>query len=229
MNPLRTLHFMLPLFALVLLIPPTQAQERELRFLAWDEKVAARPIAVAAGEKRTKIQNLHPLQRSEPLRARPIEGKLGLVALDHTTPETATFSVAIPPQAVRLLILLLPDPKAPCGLRGLAFEDSTRSFPWGSFRLLNATDRPILMRLGGVIKALPTGFGPVDFDAPAAGNHPVLLAARENPERPVYSSVWAADPDSRRLVFIIPGTDARLGSIALKVIPEFRLEANPSP
>lgn len=222
MNTLRLLPALLLLIALAWLTPPTLAQERELRFLAWDEKIAARSIALVARKKHTPIPNLHPLQRTEPLKAQPVDGRLQLIALDHPQPETATFSVPLPAQAECLLVLLLPDPKAPCGLRGLALEDSPKSFPWGSFRLFNATDREVLMRMGKVVKALPSGFTPVDFTAPALGNHPVLIAPRDTPEQPFYSSIWTADPDSRRLIVLLPSTDTRLGHLTLKVIPEQR-------
>lgn len=211
---------------------PGQASEREMRFLAWDEAVAEQPLAVVSGDsgdRRTEIENLHPLRRSEPVKARPVEGRLGLVALDHDDPESARFSVAIPEADGQLLVLLVPDSEAPSGLRGFAIQDSPEDFPWGSFRVINATDRPVIMRLGEEVKLLPAGFKPVDFDAPPDGNHPVLLAARDEPERPVYSSVWTADAEARRLVIIVPGQEVRLGRVALKVIPESRLEAREAP
>ena len=178
---------------------------------------------VHRGEPR-RIDDLHPLQRSQPVRVTPPDdGRMAMAVLDgeNGTPGPA-FTVALPDALSRPLVVLLPDESAPSGLRGFAIEDSVRDFPWGAFRMINATDRNILVRLGDTSRRLPVGMAPVNLPAPPDGNHPVWFAAEDSPDHPVYSSVWSADATARRLVIVLPGNDARLGLIALKVIPEFR-------
>lgn len=199
------------------------AAPRDVRFLAWDDAVADRPVAVIQGGEPRRVDGLHPLQRSQPVRAQSIDGRLSLVVLDgENNPPGPAFNVALPDTLSRPLVVLMPDERAPSGLRGFAIEDSVRDFPWGAFRMINATDRNILVRLGATSHRLPVGMVPVNLTAPSEGNHPVLFAAEDAPEQPVYSSIWSADAGVRRLIIVLPGTDARLGLLALKVIPEFR-------
>ena len=59
----------------------------EVRFLAWDEAIAARDVAVAEGGKESKIENLHPLQRTGPLSTSLPEGTITVRALDKKGPD----------------------------------------------------------------------------------------------------------------------------------------------
>ena len=108
--------------------------------------------------------------------------------------------------------------------RSLAIEDSSGSFPWGSFRMLNATGKDLACGIGKQSKMIPAGWKPVDMKP--AGDKPVSVwfALPVKPVKPFYSAVWPLDPDKRRLVILIPGTDPRLGPLTLKVIPEDRPE-----
>jgi len=196
----------------------------DVRFLAWDEAIAARQVAVADGEKATEIKDLHPLQRTEAIRTTAAEGIVTVRALDKKSPEGKPLDVAvkISPSMAKPLILLLPDAKAPGGLRGFAIEDDSSSFPWGSFRILNATGKVLNMALGSERKQLPAGWQPVDMKPAGDKPVPVWVSTAESPKNPLYTSVWKPDADLRRLVIVVPGTDPRLGPLALKVIPEDR-------
>lgn len=55
-----------------------------------------------------------------------------------------------------------------------------------------------------------------------ARNMEVKFYFREEPARPFYSAVWEQSPDLRTLVFLIPGNDPRLGSVAMKMVHEDR-------
>src|SRR5688572_27123960 len=97
----------------------------DVRFLAWDEAIAARQVAVADGEKATEIKDLHPLQRTEAIRTTAAEGIVTVRSLDKKSPDGKPLDVAVKigTSMVKPLILLLPDGKAPGGLRGFAIED----------------------------------------------------------------------------------------------------------
>ncbi len=196
----------------------------DVRFLAWDEEIAARQVAVADGEKVTEIKDLHPLQRTEEIGTTAGEGIVTVRALDRKTPEGKALElpVKLGGGMSKPLILLLPDAKAPTGLRGFAIEDDSASFPWGSFRVLNATGKALAMGLGNQRAKLPAGWQPVVVKPAGEKAQPVWFAAMDNLQKPLYSGVWKPDADIRRLVIVVPGTDVRLGPLALKVIPEDR-------
>ena len=196
-----------------LLAAAPASQALEVRFLAWDEPTAARQIAVAGGQGESAIKGLHPLQRTNAVGATLTEGNLTLRALDRKDVEgkAVDFAVKVGDAMTQPLVLLLPDAKAPSGLRGFAIEDNSTSFPWGTFRILNATG-----------KQLPPAWQPVDLRPGGNKALPVSLASTDAPRKPLYTGVWKPEDDVRRLVFVIPGTEARLGPLALKVIPEDR-------
>jgi hypothetical protein len=209
---------------LCLLAPLRTASALEVRFLAWDEKVAERDLAVLDGDDAKPVKNLHPLQRTPALSAKPREGSIIVRSLDLKDAEgkPAELPVKIDEAIEHPLVLLLPDAKAPSGLRGFAINDSDSSFPWGTFRVLNATGKALGIGLGTERKALPAGWTPVDLKPAGDKPVPVFFVNPADTKKPLYTGVWKPDPDLRRLVIVVPGTDPRLGPLALKVIPEDR-------
>jgi hypothetical protein len=216
----QLLRCLLPLF----IVASPVAAALEVRFLAWDEPTAARQIAIAAGQGESPVKGLHPLQRTNSIAATLTEGNLTLRALDRkdAAGKAVDFTVKVGETMTQPLVLLLPDAKAPGGLRGFAIEDNSTSFPWGTFRILNATGKPLEVVLGTLRKQLPPSWQPVDLRPGGDKALPVSLASMEAPRKPLYTGVWKPENDVRRLVFVVPGTDARLGPLALKVIPEDR-------
>lgn len=208
----------------ILIAASPVATALEVRFLAWDEPIAARQIAVTGSQSESAVKGLHPLQRTNAVGATLTEGNLTLRALDRKTPEgkPVDFSVKVGDSMTHPLVLLLPDAKAPSGLRGFALEDNSTSFPWGTFRILNATGKPLEVVLGTIHKQLPPAWQPVDLRPGGDKALPVSVASTDAPRKPLYTGVWKPENDVRRLVFVVPGTDVRLGPIALKVIPEDR-------
>jgi hypothetical protein len=196
----------------------------EVRFLAWDDSVAAREVAlIDGGGGAQPVRDLHPLQRSPALPAPAGEGlKLRLLDRQDDSGRPVELAVRLSAGIQRPLVLLLPDPTAPGGLRGHALEDSDVSFRWGSFRVLNASGQALTIRLGGKRHALPAGWTPLDLHPEGGGALPVALVAAADAKRPLYAGAWKPDPDLRRLVIVVPGTDPRHGPLALKVIPEDR-------
>ncbi|WP_035601184.1 hypothetical protein [Haloferula sp. BvORR071] len=199
------------------------ARALDVSFLAWDEQVATRQIAV--GESEIAVKELHPLKRTEAVTASLLpSGELALRALDRkdSSDKPLTFTVKLGTGMTKPLVLLLPDTKAASGLRGFAIEDDTSSFPWGTFRVLNSTGKPLNLALGSIRKQLPVGWQPVDLQPEGEKALPIAISTTEAPQEPLYTGIWKAEREVRRLVFIVPGTEPRLGPLAIKVIPEDR-------
>jgi hypothetical protein len=196
-----------------------------LRFLAWDAATAARKIGLQNATGVTEITGLHPDARSAPMNGTSGEAPLQLVALDRTSPEgkPVTVEIKAPAGIQSPLVLILPDPKHPSGLRTFVIEDNTSSFRWGTLRFINATGRELLLRLEKTIKPLPNAWTPVDIDPGGPErNMGMQLASPENLKKILYSAVWENNPEARRLIFLVPGTDVSTGSIGFKVIAEDR-------
>lgn len=216
---------------LILLCILTPLSAAPPRVLAWDDAVAARKLALVRGKEVVELEGLHPSKRSEPLKLGG-EGPLMLRALDRTSDE-GTPAQRECPSADNLdhpLLLVMPDEDHPTGLRIVALNDDPQGFRWGTYRFLNATPKPLALRLENKSVRLPSGWKPTDLrltgETRGIG---AMIAALESLKRPLYSAVWEHDPDVRTLCFIVPGTDPRLGPIEIKAVPQeratFALEA----
>ena len=195
-----------------------------LRFLPWDDSVSARQIALL-GKSSIELEDLHPGKRSKAYPAGEGETAPKLVALDRSNPDgkPVTIDIKVDPKFQTPLVLIIPDPKHPTGLRPFVVEDDSSNFSWGSVRILNATGKELMIRQEKIIKALPKSWTPVDIaQAGKARNVGVQVAARDKPKDILYSAVWEHSPDVRKLVFIVPGADARTGSVECKIIPQDR-------
>lgn len=213
----------LALFAISLLAPRLHAVP--MRFLPWDDAVAARKMALQSGKGVTPLPVIHPHKRSKPLDGAAGEVPPRLVALDRKGPDGKPLSVEIKLSAAleAPLVLILEDPASPTGLRTFVVEDSPAKFPWGTVRFVNATAKPLLAKQEKTITALPPGWAPTDVALGGVSrNIGVQVVARDNLQEILYSSVWEYDPDVRKLAFIVPGTDERTGAIDFKIIPEDR-------
>jgi len=203
-----------------------------LRFLAWDDSVAARKIAFKDGEEVSELQNLHPHKRSKPVEWSGGESPPALVALDRSSDDGKPVTSAIKLSAGmnNPLVIVLPDSSAPSGLRCFVLEDSPGAFRWGSLRFLNATGREILVRQDKVIKALPKTWKPIDLvPGGTKRNIGIQMASREDLGTILYSAVWEHDPEVRKLVIVVPGTNASDGALDLKIIPEDKRSAAAAP
>lgn len=229
---LTLLHMTTRLFQLLARLAPLLSLAGSLpaaqfRVLAWDDAVAARKLAVVAAGKVTEIKDLHPLKRTGIYHG-PQDGGIVVRALDRepVAGQPVELKAGIADGVTHPLLLLLPDDSTPSGLRALVIDDDTAAFPWGSFRFLNATGADLVVQLEQRAITIPGGWKPTNFalEGPPR-NVGVRIAAKATLAEPLYTSVWAKDDDVRRLIFLIPGTDARLGKLALKVIPEDKTAA----
>ncbi len=219
------MRFLFSTLASIVLAGPLAAQAVNARFLPWDDEIAGRELAAVSGGKLQPITGLHPLQRSPAVKVTPTEGRIVVRALDKPGDgdKPAEFEVKLAPGMKRPLVIFMPDPKSPTGLRGQAFEDATDRFAWGSYRLINITGKPLLMSIGKNVHKLPSGWTPVDIPFPGDKPLPVIFVLEEDKTNHLWTGVWEPDPQLRKLVIVVPSEDRRLGALALKVIPEDRL------
>lgn len=201
-----------------------------IKFLPWDDSVAARKIGFSNGKDVAEIQNLHPDKRSRAVVWAGGEVPPSLVALDRTSPDgkPVTAPIQITAGMKSPLVLILPDKAAPSGLRCYVLEDNTDSFGWGTLRFINATGKELLVRNDKEVKALPESWRPLDI-APGGGkrNIGIQMAAKADLNTIIFSSVWEYDPDIRKLIIVVPGTEARSAGVDLKIIAEDRRAAAP--
>jgi hypothetical protein len=199
------------------------------RALAWDEAVAARKLAVAAGSTSTEITNLHPQKRSPAIMIRG-EGPFTLRALDKPAgPDGKPVErpLAIPAGMRYPLIVLLPDQAHPVGVNATVVDDNPSGFRWGAYRFFNATPKDLVLRLENKVVRLPQGWKPVDIDLGGANRGVgAAVALADATDRPLYSAIWEYRDDTRVLCFLVPGTDPRLSPVAFKAIPEDRRSHN---
>lgn len=212
------------LFGIAVAVLVSGVHAADVRILAWDDEVAARRLAWMQGEEAESISDLHSLKRSKAY-AGPAEGTPVLIrAVDRPAPEgrpAAELQCSVGADIRRPLLLLLPDPKAPSGLRGLVVEDDPTSFGWGTMRFFNTTGEGLVVQCDKTAVRVPAGWKPVDINP---GGRPrnvgIRIALAKSMDVPAYSSVWDHRDDTRSLVFILRGGDARLGSLTLKAVPE---------
>jgi hypothetical protein len=196
-----------------------------IKFLAWDDSVAGRKIGFMSGAEVVELQDLHPHKRTKTFTWTNGEVPPALVALDRSTPDGKPVITPLRFAAglKSPLVLILPDPQHPTGLRGFIIEDGAASFAWGTLRFINATGQEILVRKDKEVKTLPNTWKPIDF-SPGGGkrNIGIQMASRTDLNAVLYSSVWEHDPDVRKLIIVVPGSAADGGAVELKIIPEDR-------
>jgi hypothetical protein len=216
-------HSITSLLCVAILCPCGIVRAASVRFVPLNDEVAGLKIAVKDAKKATILKDLNPLKRSTAYPCTIGESSLQLVALDRKAPDGKPESVgiALTPDIQSPLVLILPDPQHPSGLRAIAIDDSTAAFSWGSIRFLNTTGNPLTIRFGTDLKPLPEGDKVVDIkpDGPAR-RIGVQVSLEEKPDEILYSAVWEHDPQVRKLIFVLSGTNPQTKAVELKVIPE---------
>lgn len=201
-----------------------------VRVLAWDEQVAAMRIALVDGSEFMEVTAMHPSKRTRAYEVTPGPDGIFLEMVGKKTADGKPVreKLAIPPNVTRPLVLVLPDGKSASGVRLHVIEDDVKGFPWGSTRLVNSTGKKLVFAAEKKAVEVPATWTPVLVDPGGAErNIEVKLFFREKPEKSFYSAVWQYKRDIRTLVFLVPGSDPRLGPVAMKMIPEDRLAKEP--
>lgn len=216
------------LLALVLACGDSASGLPAIRVLAWDDQVAARKLALACGSESVEITGLHPSKRGRPIKLAGGEEALFIRALDKPAVEGKPVQRAcsIGSTVLNPLVVLLPDPADPTGVRPMIIDDDPKGFAWGSYRFLNATSQEIVVQCEKTARKVPAGWKPVELQpGGATRGMSVLFGAASNMSKPIYSAIWEFDPDIRTLCFLVPGTDPGQSPVAVKAIPEDRKTA----
>lgn len=216
------------LLLLLLLSSPVLAIQ--LRVLPWDHELAERKLALAFGGKTVAIEGMHPSARSPALTIPPGAENLRLVDLEATGQDGGLLShpLLLDHTLRTTLIVLVPSPKSPMGLRPFAMNDDPNVFRWGSFRFLNATGKKLVFVCEKKPVALGTNLVPQSF-APGgqSRNLPVKLYLHSVPEKPFYSSIWEYKDTLRQLVIVVPKQGATgEGLVDFKFVIEDRRDRN---
>ncbi len=199
-----------------------------VRVLAWDDQVAGRKLALTSGSEVVEITGLHPSKRGLPIKLSGDEGKLFIRALDKPPVDgkPVQHAFAIGSAVGHPLVVLLPDPSDPTGIRAMTIDDDPKGFAWGSYRFINATSEEIVIQLEKTVRQVPPGWKPVELlPTGATRGVPVIFGKAGRMTKPIYSAVWEFDPGIRTLCFLVPGTDAGRSAIVVKAIPEDRKAA----
>jgi hypothetical protein len=126
----------------------------------------------------------------------------------------------------RPLVIIFPDPKSASGLRSYVIEDSMKDFPWGSTRVVNATNQEFVFRQENNAVPIKASWNPVCLTTSGEPrNFEVQLYSKESPKKLHYSAIWEYDPEIRMLAIILPGSESANGKIGVKIIPESRRSA----
>ncbi|RYD20401.1 MAG: hypothetical protein EOP88_15210 [Verrucomicrobiaceae bacterium] len=218
----RILRAALPLLSLLLAVPLSATP---IRVLPWDEQVASMRLAFVGASDSQEIQAMHPTKRTKTYEVTAGDEGIAVEVVGKKTPDgkPCREKLVIPENSRRPLLLVLPDGKSVSGIRLHVIEDDESNFPWGSTRLVNATGRKLVFVAEKKAIEVPATWTPVTVDPVGSErNMEVKLFFRENREKSFYSAVWQYEREVRTLVFLVPGTDARLGPVAMKMIPEDR-------
>lgn len=199
-----------------MLAAPLQAAA--IRFLPLNDEIAARKIGVRDAKGVTKHLELDPRRRSAAVTHATGGEPLVLVAEDK---DGATLEIALAAELKMPLVVILPDAAHATGLRGMAVEDDGAGFPWGSVRLINVTEIPLVIRHEKKETPLPAATKPVDLvPGGEARNIGAELFKEGSPETVLYSAVWDHDPNIRKLIFIVPGENPDDMPVELKIVPD---------
>jgi len=193
--------------------------------LAWDNDVAAMKLALRDSKGSVLIDDMHPSQRTRVYQL--VAGEVPPVVEAAEKADSNGTSRQVPlvfPQGIKkALLVILPDAEAPSGIRSMILEDDESGFAWGAIRFINATGKQVVFVHEKKGTALPPSWDPV-LVHPGGDQRsiPVKMFFRDQTERAFYSSIWEHQPDVRMIVFLVPGKDARLGPVELKMISEDR-------
>lgn len=219
-------HHPTAIFASVLLILSAALGTLEaasIRFVTLNDEIASREISFKDSKGTTKLKNLSAQKRTAAYTFTSGKKPLLLIAADRKNAggDPESLEIALTAENKAPLVLILPDAQHPSGLKAITIDDSAKGFPWGSLRFLNTSGTELTIRYEKETKPLPQGDSLVDIvPGGDARNVGVQLFEEKAPTVILYSAVWEHDPNVRKLIFVVPGTDPAARAFDLIVLPE---------
>ena len=131
-----------------------------------------------------------------------------------------SFTLKVNPEWKKILVLVGKDKKHPSGLRLMALDSSTSSFPWGSYRIINTTGKALKMRLDKKSVPIPKSRKSVTVKLGQSDGMIKMIATLASSTTPFFGCVSEHRQDTRKILIFSRQTDKRLGPLALRIIPE---------
>lgn len=212
------------LMSLLLWVGLARANEESISInfttLSWD-RTSEKVFFQSANQQPTEI-TLNPRARSQSYQyvgPNPIRFFTLQQGADGKIIQAPVGSVSITPEQRDVLLLFVPKPNQST-MRIIAMDDSQSSFPPGSVRFFNMTQR----NLGVIFDGEKIPMRPLDIktSAPKEESKRVnlaILAIRDEQLRDIYHAQWGQDSRSRFLVFI-KDSEMRIGGVETKSIPQ---------
>jgi len=216
--------------ALALLGPCGGLLATPVRFVPLNQEIAVLKLGVRDSKGVVNLKELNPGKRSAPYNCVTGKSPLLLVLLDRKDDDDKPVTLEIPlaPEMKSPLVVIIPDAVHPSGLRAVAVDETSAGFPWGSLRFLNTTEQAMMLRYGtDEVKPLAAGNSTLDvIPGGDARNVGVQLFKEDNETEILYSAVWEHDPNIRKLIILVSGTNPETRPLELAIIPEDKRAGN---
>ena len=214
-------------FLLTLVFSISLVEGADIRVLVWDREIGERDLWIGGGEKFSKVEEMHPRKRSQPIKVSSKEEGVFLELRDGPAEEGKfpRIPLKVPAEARDLLVLLVPNKKSATGLGAIVLKDDLESFPWGSTRFFNVTGKPYVFKFDDKLVRIGAGSKPTLMRP--GGERRKVQVGLYNPDdakNRLYSAIWEHRPQMRKLVFIAAQEDRSMGAIEMRVVPEQNLE-----
>lgn len=209
------------------LLASAVSQAVPVSVLAWNDEVASMNLSLHDAKGRVKIDGMHPAKRTKAYQVTAGKTAPVVEVLDKAGPDGQPPDVPLvfPEGIKKALLIIQPAPDAPSGIKTIVLEDDESAFAWGSIGFVNTTDQQVVFVHESKEAILPPAPSPAPVLVRPEGEPRsifVKMFFRDHTERPIYSAVWDYQPDARILVFLVPGTEGRLGPVEPKMITEDR-------
>lgn len=195
-----------------------------IQFLAWahaDTKVALTLWGESGGKH--LVEDLDCFDMTTPTTYR---GPASMVFISGTgvPDEKNSFVLKVNPEWKKILVLVGENKKHPSGLRLMALDSSSSSFPWGSYRIINTTGKALKMRLDKKLVPIPKTRKSVTVKLDRKSGMIKMVATLANSTTPFFGCVSEHRQDTRKILIFSRQTDKRLGPLALRIIPERKVK-----
>jgi hypothetical protein len=189
-----------------------------IRFLAWENEDTKLNLTLRSGEEQV-VENLDCFDMTTPL---TYQGPAAMLFSSGPMDSDGknVFALRVNPEWKKILVLVGVDAKHPSGMRMMALDHSTRSFPWGSYRIINTTGKALKMRLGSKLLAIPKTRKSLTVKLNQKSGMIKMIATLAGSTTPFFGCISEHRQDTRKILIFSRQSDRRLGPLALRIIPE---------
>lgn len=129
-------------------------------------------------------------------------------------------SIEIDPNLIRPLLLFTETPNE---LRVISMEDSFESFPTGSYRFFNLTDKDLVAKFGEEVMQLkPRKTAILNQPFDDTTDYHVLFVVRDSDGvKPLYSNRWRHNENFRYVVIVSESGSGKTGPVQFRLLSDF--------